>query len=339
MPNSPPDREVVLWGIGHTNADVVGRWRLGPIPGARLTCVSNGPISTYSGMLPGVLAGQYPRESMPIDLARFCATAGARLNQRDVTGLDLARCQLLFDNRPLPPFDVLSIGIGSVPSAEGVDGLGENVLSVKPMASFLDRLRERLLGTGPWAAGRASRLIVVGGGAGGVEIAFCLPPFVRRTLGELPLERSLIHAGEQLAAGSLAATNELVRRRLEAGGVRLILGRPVTRVDRERITLADGEAVEVDLIIWATGAAAPLILRRLGLPVDERGFLLTRPTMQTVAHAPIFVVGDSGAISDRRRPRRASTPSARGLSRGRTSPAGSTVGRFAHIGRKGTSSS
>jgi NADH dehydrogenase FAD-containing subunit len=166
------------------------------------------------------------------------------------------------------------------------------------MASFLDRLRERLLGTGPGAAGRAFRLIVVGGGAGGVEIAFCLPPFVRRTLGDIPLERSLIHAGEQLAAGSLAATNDLVRRRLEAGGVRLILGRPVTRADRERITLADGEAVEVDLIIWATGAAAPPILSRLALPVDERGFLRTRPTLQTVADAPVLAVGDSGTIRE-----------------------------------------
>ena len=50
------DRELVLWGIGHTNADVVRRSQTAPIAGARLTCVSNGPISTYSGMLPGVLA-------------------------------------------------------------------------------------------------------------------------------------------------------------------------------------------------------------------------------------------------------------------------------------------
>jgi pyridine nucleotide-disulfide oxidoreductase family protein len=298
MLTSPPDREVVLWGIGHTNADVVRRWRMGPIPGARLTCVSIGPISTYSGMLPGVLAGQYPRETMQIDLVRLCAAAGARLIQGDVAGLDLARRQLLFEDGPPTPFDVLSIGIGSVPSAEGVDGLGENVVSVKPMASFLDRLHERLLGTAPGAAGGAFRLVVVGGGAGGVEIAFCLPPFVRRTLGDIPLERSLIHAGERLAAGSLATTNDLVRRRLEASGVRLILGRPVMHVDRKRLTLADGEAVEADLIIWVTGATAPPILSSLGLPVDERGFLLTRPTLQTVADAPIFVVGDSGTIQE-----------------------------------------
>jgi selenide,water dikinase len=296
MAISPPDREVVLWGIGHTNADVVRRWRLAPLPGSRLTCVSSGPISTYSGLLPGVLAGQYPREMMQIDLVRLCAAAGARLIQGDVTGLELKRRQLLFDEGPPLPFDVLSIGIGSVPSAEGVDGLDENVLSVKPMTSFLDRLSERLLGTGPGAGGRALRLVVVGGGAGGVEIAFCLPPFVRRTLGDTPLERSLVHAGVHLAAGSLAATNELVRTRLEAGGVRLILGRPVTRADRGRITLADGETVEADLIIWATGAAAPPILRGLGLPVDEQGFLLIRPTLQTLADAPIFVVGDSGTI-------------------------------------------
>ena len=116
-----PRKDVVLLGIGHTNAHILRMWRMKPIPDARLTCISNFSIATYSGMLPGVLAGQYPPERMEIDLARLCAAAGARLIVAEVKGLDIEARELLFEDRPPLRFDVLSIGVGSVPRFDGVD--------------------------------------------------------------------------------------------------------------------------------------------------------------------------------------------------------------------------
>jgi len=189
---SLPGRGVVLWGIGHTNAHVLRMWRMEPIPNTRLTCVSSAPISTYSGMLPGVLAGQYSRERMELDLVRLCAAAGARLIVGSVIGLDVTGRELRFEDRPPLPFDVLSIGIGSVPSMMGVEIGGEDIVTIKPMPTFLDRLAERLRHLGGLGVGRPLRLAVVGGGAGGVEIAFCVGPFVKRILDDVSLEISLI---------------------------------------------------------------------------------------------------------------------------------------------------
>ena len=115
-----PQHEVVLLGAGHTNAHVLRMWRMKPIPGAHLTCVSNHAIATYSGMLPGALSGQYPLERMEIDLVRLCAAVGARLVVAEFTALDLETQRLLLRDRPALPFDVLSIGIGSVPASGGV---------------------------------------------------------------------------------------------------------------------------------------------------------------------------------------------------------------------------
>ena len=109
-----PRHEIVLLGIGHTNAHVLRMWRMDPIPDARLTCVSNFSVATYSGMLPGALAGQYPRQRMEIDLVRLCAANGARLIVDEVTGIDLNQHSLQFAERPALPFDALSISIGSV---------------------------------------------------------------------------------------------------------------------------------------------------------------------------------------------------------------------------------
>lgn len=299
MTKSFPIRDVVLWGVGHTHAHVLWKWRNTPIPGARLTCVSNFAVSTYSGMLPGVLAGRYPRKRMELDLVRMCAAAGARLIVGNATGLGANGRELVVEGRPPLPFDALSIGVGSVPSTRGVEIAGENVVAIKPMPSFLDRLADRLGRVG----GRRVRLAVVGGGAGGVEIAYCSTPYVRQVLGAVAVEVALVEAGDRLVAGAYARTNDLIQGRLSDRGVVVRLGRCVARVQDGMITLSDGGRIAADVVVWATGAVAPAVLGGLGLPVDGRGFLLTRPTLRSVSDVPIFAVGDCGTIAGSETPK------------------------------------
>ncbi|MEM9645071.1 MAG: bifunctional NADH dehydrogenase FAD-containing subunit/selenide, water dikinase SelD, partial [Planctomycetota bacterium] len=73
-------------------------------------------MATYSGMLPGTLAGQYSATDMQIDLSQFCSDSNARLIQKDITGVDVQQRQLLFSDRSPLRFDALSIGVGSRPS-------------------------------------------------------------------------------------------------------------------------------------------------------------------------------------------------------------------------------
>ncbi|HEX5447167.1 MAG TPA: selenide, water dikinase SelD [Pirellulales bacterium] len=302
MNRTLPDRDLVLLGLGHTNAHVLRMWRMKPLPGVRLTCVSDFSIATYSGMLPGTLAGLYSPERMHIDLVRLCSAAGARLLRAEVTGLDLAHQLLLCADRPPIPFDVLSIGVGSVPKGAAAQA-GELVLPIKPMQTFLARLDERLARLSQDAGERAVQIAIVGAGAGGVEITFCLPAHLERRWPALRYQLMLIDGGDQIMPGAAAGAVKLARRELAGRGVQLLLNQAVESVADGRLTLADGTARPVDLTIWATGAQPPPLLAALGLPADERGFLLVRPTLQTVADAPIFVVGDSGTCPERPRPK------------------------------------
>lgn len=265
------------------------------IPDADLVCVSNAFYATYSGMMPGVLAGQYPPSRMEIDLARLCASARARLIVDKVVGLDATNRQLLFDKRPPLPFDVLSVGIGSIPGRKDVV-IDENapVLSIKPMQTFLPRLTERLSTVN--TDGRPLRVVVVGGGVGGVEICFCLPKFLEAHASGQPAEISLIHGGEAVPNGSAPSTTKLTERLLKNTGVRLYLKQRVQRITADEVQLATGENLPADVVLWATGATAPPLLRQFGLPLDDRGFLLTDNTLKTTAEGPIFAVGDTGTI-------------------------------------------
>lgn len=291
-----PEHDVVLMGIGHTNAHVLRMWRREPLPGARLTCVTDHPIATYSGMLPGVLAGLYARDEMEIDIVRLCAAAGARLIVGEVRGLDLDRRRLLFADRPPVPFDVLSIGIGSVPSLAGVDvGDASRLVGVKPMQTFLERIERLWHGVG--AAAGPIDLAIVGGGAGGVEVAFTLPHHLRTRLGAERVTCTLVTSDTRLLRGSLPRTARRARHVLERRGISMVTGRRVVAVHGRELRLDDGSRREADVIVWTTEAAAPPVLARLGLPTDARGFLLTADTLQTTSGAPVFAVGDTGTIA------------------------------------------
>ena len=172
MASNKAKHTVVLLGVGHTNAHVLRMWKMNPISDANLVCVSNFPVATYSGMMPGVLAGQYPTEAMEIDLVRLCRSADARLIVGDVNGLDVEKQELLFDNRPPLHFDQLSIGIGSVPTFEDVEVTSdEKLFAIKPMQTFLERLEARL---DEFDKKTEVRISIVGGGIGSIETAFCL---------------------------------------------------------------------------------------------------------------------------------------------------------------------
>ena len=137
-------RRVVLLGVGHTNAHVVRMWGMKPIPDTQLTCISDNAIATYSGMLPAVLAGQKSPPNMEIDLVKLCGSVGARLIVDNAVSLDVDQQLIHFAERPPVPFDVLSVGIGSIPSMDGTEvenGVeGSTLLKIKPMQTFLDRL-------------------------------------------------------------------------------------------------------------------------------------------------------------------------------------------------------
>ncbi len=289
------NKTVVLLGVGHTNAHVLRMWRMRRPADARLVCVSNFRTATYSGMLPGTLARLLPRGAMEIDLVRLCKSAGATLICDEAVSCDPARRELLFADRPALPFDVLSVGIGSEPETSFVGDGADGVVPIKPMQTFLDRLAVAARAAIERAAGRPLQVAVLGGGVAGVEIAFCLPGWFAAEHPGVAVEQTLIDASE-VARGLSDAARAAVLAELNRRGVRQVVGRRVSAVEPGAAVLEDGARVEFDLLVLGTSATAPPLLGRLGLPTNERGFLLTDETLRSTSGDPVFAVGDSGSI-------------------------------------------
>ena len=294
---SSKEPRIVLLGVGHTNAHVLDMWRREPIAGARLVCVSSFAAATYSGMLPGTLSGQYPPGTLEIDLRSLAQAARAELVVEPAAGVDVEARTVLFEKHDPVPFDILSVGAGSVPNRAGIEAGAGAWVPIKPMQTFLIRLYERLRELARQDR-EELRVLVIGGGVGGIEISFCLPAYLRRVLGEARHAITIVDAGERIGGGLSPRALSRAEALLEARGVELRTGTRVTRVNVDEAVCADGRRIPADLVILAAGAAPPPVLENTALPKDPRGFLLTRGTLQSTGSENVFAVGDSGTMAD-----------------------------------------
>ena len=293
---SSDDRQIVLLGIGHTNAHVLDMWRRAPLPGARLVCVSSFAAATYSGMLPGTLSGQYPPGRLEIELRSLAQAARAELVVEPARTVDMETQTVRFEDHEPVLFDVLSVGAGSVPNRAGIDASAGAWVPIKPMQTFLMRLYERLQELRRDGL-EAIRVVVIGGGVGGLEISLCLPSYLGRVAGGTPHGISIVDAGEHVGGGLSPRALRRVEALLAARGVEVITGNRVTRIEDREAVCADGRRVPADLVVLAAGAAPPPVVEAMALPKDSRGFLLTRDTLQSTGPANVFAVGDSGTVA------------------------------------------
>src|SRR5207253_3627226 len=134
------------------------------------------------------------------------------------------------------------------------------------------------------------RLALVGGGAGGVELALSAQHHMTQLLKTAP-EVTLV-TRERL----LPSHNNRVQRRfariLAERGIRVVAGNPIVRVEPGRLIAADGVAIDFDEALWVTEAAGAPWLADTGLPLDQRGFVIIDETYRSIADAAVFAAGD-----------------------------------------------
>ncbi len=296
---SPVLRDIVLIGGGHSHVVVLRMWAMNPLPGARLTLICTDTDTPYSGMLPGYIAGHYTCDDAHIDVRRLAEFAGARYYRDEVVGIDRAGRKVICRTRPPVAYDALSINIGSTPSLGQVPGADAHAVPVKPIRQFNARwlaLLERVRGH----AG-ATTVAVVGGGAGGVELALAMQYRLRRELtaqGREPdeLRMHLLTAGPNILPTHNAAVRRSFESVLKQRDVTLHLDAEVVRVAGDHLDTQRGAILQADEIVWVTQASGAAWLADTGLAQDEAGFVRVRNTLQTETDPLIFAAGDCASI-------------------------------------------
>ncbi|MEG3918689.1 FAD-dependent oxidoreductase [Microcoleus sp. T3_A4] len=330
-------KHLVLIGGGHSHAIVLKMFGIKPLPGVRLTLISDVLHAPYSGMLPGHVAGFYDYDECHIDLRSLTEFAGCQILIDRAIAIDLNKNLVICQTSPPVNFDLLSVDIGSTPAALSVPGAAEYAIAAKPVPEFLASWNQ-LISEMQNHPQKPLRIAIVGGGAGGVELALNMQSRLGREEGRrkreegrgkkeegrrkreeklenLSSEIHLFHSGAELMEGH----NQRVRRRLQEilliRGIQLHLKEKVCavkKIEKEtnpqfhtdyQLSCESGLELECDRIFWVTQASAADWIRESGLAADSNGFIQVNDCLQSVSHPNVFGAGDIAAMVNYPRPK------------------------------------
>jgi selenide,water dikinase len=280
-------KRLVLVGGGHAHIEVLRDLAANPDSRLDVVLLTPYPWLTYTGMLPGHIAGHYALEECTIDLAGLAASARARLALTTASLVSPDANQVVCANGQVIDYDALSLDVGSQPAIGDAKGVETNAIVVRPLERLVKGWNDVYARA---ARGHVTSVTVVGGGAAGIELALAMNHRLKTTLEEpVPHVRLISDApGAGIAAG---ARRRLVRRMRKAG-IGSHVGIAVAEVGRDFVRLANGLEFVTDAVFWVTGAAAHGWIRDSGLATDAAGFLLTNDLLQSTSHANVFGAGD-----------------------------------------------
>lgn len=198
-----------------------------------------------------------------------------------VDSIDRPRRHVLTARGERVPYDVLVLATGARPFVPPIEGTNKRGVFVYRTLEDLDQIREY--------AARCSSAVVLGGGLLGLEAA--------KALLDLGLSAHVVEAAPRLMPRQLDDRGgDLLRRNIEALGVRVHLGRQTTRITGSRsaagLLFDDGKELLADLVVISAGIRPrDELARHAGLQVGGRGGICVDDQLRT-SDPRIFAIGE-----------------------------------------------
>ncbi len=240
-----------------------------------------------------------------------------------VTAVDVAAPAVSTASGVTVTCDQLVLAPGATVDFFGVTGAADHTFPLYTGAdarAIKDRLQSLFLhGDGP------VRIAVVGAGATGVEITGALVDVTQeilpRTFPDSPkrsVELNLIDHGTAPLRSMSAESQQTAQTVLTDAGVVFHLGRDVTAVSDQGVTLDDGTSVPSDLTVWAGGLSVQ------GPQLDPEptrghgGRILIDADLRLPGHEGVYCIGDAAADRENPLPQLGSVAKQQGLHAGRS---------------------
>lgn len=296
-------KDLVLIGGGHSHVSVLRKFGMKQMDGLRITLITRDIHTPYSGMLPGYIAGHYEYDECHIDLGPLTRFVNGRLYHSEVTDIDLNNQLISVEGRPPVSYDVLSINTGSRPGVIDVPGAEKYSLVAKPIDIFLQRwekLQQEVI-----SSRGEFHITIVGGGAGGVELALSSQHKLKNLLVENNdnpdrLKFSLLTQGNKILATHNQGVQNKFMKVLAVRNINVLLNHSVSEIDQNFVWVQSENKIATDAVIFVTNASAPEWPANSGLDVDAEGFIQVNKYLQSTSHPNVFAAGDVASLPDPR---------------------------------------
>eukprot|EP01129_Flabellula_baltica_P011412 TRINITY_DN4991_c0_g1_i2.p1 TRINITY_DN4991_c0_g1~~TRINITY_DN4991_c0_g1_i2.p1 ORF type:complete len:370 (-),score=80.89 TRINITY_DN4991_c0_g1_i2:47-1156(-) len=282
--------KLLLLGGGHAHVQVMKYLKEKRYHIIQTTVIADYPLAYYSGMLPGCVASLYDEEDIQIDVEALAGECDIEWKQGKVVEIIADRGLVVLASGEEVDFHFCSVNIGSTTLGYDVPGVDLYALATRPISELINRLvikeQEKDINS----------ILVVGAGVAGIELAFGLKQrYVKRGK---DVDVTIINANSEDDLGSEMGSKgrKNVLKELRRQNIQVISDVKCTEVLETGAIMSDGEFIESDLVVWATGAAPHPI--ESDLAKDDLGFIQVNEYLQSTSHPNVFGAGDCISIED-----------------------------------------
>ena len=267
-----------------------------------VTVVDRHPYQLFAPLLYQVATGGLPEDDIAYPVR--AAIPGVDFVRGDVVKVSLDAKSIRLEDGRVLYFDQLVFAVGSEGTTYGVPGVAEHALQMKNIREaraiknqLLQTYEDVETGAKPK---EALRVVVVGGGPTGVEIAGAVSELQRSMHREFPniageASVTLVEAGPRLLLPFHEKSSANAKAELEQLGAKVKLDSAVDRMYPTDVHLKSGEVLPAGTIIWAAGVAAPKQWSVLG-ETDRSNRLMVSDTLQLTES--VWVIGDMAHVVD-----------------------------------------
>jgi NADH dehydrogenase len=207
----------------------------------------------------------------------------------------------------------LVIAVGSTSNYFGVPGAREHTISLNATEDA-ERFRLRLLRLlaqaeqqkEDGAADSGLDIVIIGGGATGVELAAELREAsgayaaygFRRLHVQRDVRITLLEGAPRILAPLPERVSTAAARLLDQRAIRVVADCRVSRIDKKQVSDNQGNVYPADLCVWAAGIRAPEFLGSLGLPLAKGGQIEVDAHLRVPGVEGVYALGDCAACTD-----------------------------------------
>ncbi|RJF99188.1 NAD(P)/FAD-dependent oxidoreductase [Noviherbaspirillum saxi] len=312
---------IVIAGGGAGGLELATRLgdSLGKSGRARIVLIDRSPTHFWKPLLHTVASGKRDPQMHEVEYSAQAAEHGFQFVCGEVLGVDRASRKIavgpyrsddgaeVLPARSLP-YDKLVLAFGAVTNFFNIAGAAEHSLTLDSVWQA-EQFRKRFLASCMQASSRRTagategavvNIVIVGGGATGVELAAELSHTVR-TLAQYNVHTldpgrdvrvSIIERSELLLPHLNPRLAKRAARYLGSLGVAVCTGTTVARVDADAVLDTDGIRHASDITLWAAGVEGPAVCTTLGLPVNRLKQIVVNAGLQSPEDADVFAIGD-----------------------------------------------
>ncbi len=284
-----------------------------PRQSAQLTLVNETNFMLYTPFLPEAAAGTLEPRHVVTPLRDILRRTYLRLGS--IVGHDpeakTVRLRRKHGEDETVPYDQLLVALGSVSRVLPVPGLNEHAVGFKSLADAIylrnhvvETLEEANATEDPARRDRLLTYAFVGGGYAGLEALAELQDFAADAMESYPRARLhgmrwvLVEASARVLPEIDRELADYALHELRGRGIDIRLETTLEEVGPESARLSSGEVLPTQTVVWTAGVAPQPVLRRLSLPLDERGRVPVDEYLRVRGMDSVWAIGDCAATPD-----------------------------------------